>query len=405
MSKLNKFLIWALFILATSLPLLVRYLNGAPITPLDGSYAHLLSNNSLYNVTLHLFPTILLPLILGLISFYLLTRIIKGYDLILFTITPLVITTFTTHNPAALFFPLVIGAYLVFQTNKYLALLAIPLLVFTDALAASAMVLFAIIMLVRQRTLALATIITLAASLLISVKTGFGLTVFTYVPLFGEFGSAFGYSFFILLLGLVFVVQHWRTINASLILFWLLVFVLSGYLVTLRPLVLLPLVLYAAKALYELNSKKWRLAFLKQASFLLLLCLGIFVLIMHIKLLTVATPQEELVDILAYADADPRVGAILITTTYEESARYYAVRKIVALENDDVFWEGISVKDARTFIRENDIRFIVVTPDMIRGDVWQRDEGFRFLMLNNEKFINVQNIEGYELWLVLQEFI
>jgi len=99
----------------------------------------------LYDVLLHVIPFPVLPVLLGLFSFYLLTLLplnhAKGYALILFTITPLVITTFTTHSPAALFFPLVLSMYFLSRINPYLALLAIPSLVFTDILAGVVVVL------------------------------------------------------------------------------------------------------------------------------------------------------------------------------------------------------------------------------------------------------------------------
>lgn len=404
MSEQNKSLVWTLFILAIATPLYIRYLNQTPIIPLDTSYSHFLTSTSLYDVLLQVFPSPALPVFLGLVTFFLLTIILKGkkYALVLFAITPLIITTFTSYNAASLFLPLALCLYLLGRRNPYLALLAIPLLMFTDYLAGLIVSLAAIIAFIaaeRRRAPAVTAFVVLAMSFLVCVRTGFGVTTPELIPLFGEFGSAFGYSVFILLLGLVFLVQHWRTVNASIVLLWLVAFVLSAYFVTLRPLVLLPVVIYAAQALTDLTRKQWQLRFLKQASFFLLICLGVFVLITHMKFLVEATPQAPLLSILEHANQDVRPGGILTTTEYEHLLTYYGTRPVTALTSEDEFWDSVTLSDARDLLIQNKIRFIAINPQTIP------DEGLYFFIRNNDKFVLVRESETHELWLVLTEFL
>lgn len=409
--------LWSVFLVLLCMPLLLRFLAGYPLTPFDDSYAHLMSVRSLYDVVLEAFPIHwLFPLLLGLASFVLLRRYvvlvtknesIAAYALILFLVTPLSLTIFIAHTVASLFFLLALALLLAYEKKQWLlaSLFSVGLLL-ADAPTASIVL---IVLGVRSYLDSHKTQASffVAAGILIAVVLFFrGFTLPTPIPLFAEFGSAYGYSLFVFLLGVISVIRSWKRIDAGKAIAWLILFLLSYYFIPLRPLVLLPLILYASHALVALIEEKWSLGFLKRASLLLLVCLGLFVTLTHVQLLSQATPQAPLVDLAQYMATDPRQGAILATYEYDDSLRYFSHRDIISISAEDDFYDAVSLGQISEKLTSSNVRFILITPQMKKGEVWRRDDqGLLFLMHYNEKFINVQEDSGYQVWLVLHEYV
>ena len=177
---------------------------------------------------------------------------------------------------------------------------------------------------------------------------------------------------------------------------WVGLFMLSSYVESLRVLLLIPLVVLASGEIQRLLERDWELDFLKIASTILLACLALFVVVTHTQSVILAQPTESLVELIETANEDSRMGSLLVTPEIAHSAQYFSDRPIVVLNPDNPLLNEVSITEIGPYLVSRDVRFILAQ---------QGDEGFFFLVTNNEKFIKISQDQEYSLWLVLQEFV
>lgn len=399
---------WVLFISLITIPIIIRYLYNMPLTPLDNSYYYLIKNpDSLYDLLLrNVSFTPIVPWLLGIGSytfFYLLIKdadkILKAYTLFFFSITPLITTIFTTFQPYSLFLLVtLIAAYTYrkhWSSGLIIALLP-AILPFEGCLIA---LLFIIHGLIKKHELSSATTL-IAAPLLIygEVLLGWSFRLpeisLNIAWFFGEFGGLFGFSLFIILLAWYYIFNDWKTIKKEEVILFAIFFVLSRWLPGLRPIVLMPLSVYAAKGFKEIFETKWVITFLKSTTIVLLICLALFIVIEHQQLIIKSYPTQELDQII---NKITREGNIITSPDYAKYIEYKTKRLVVS----DILYENIATKAFEKIEQENS-PIILITPEMKEGSVWQRnDEGLLFV-LNNERFIRTYETQGYELWLYLK---
>lgn len=422
--QLSRSVIMLLFVLLLAGIFISRGLSGAPLTPLDESYTHLVTARviaegnapiaSLYDYVLAYTPVRwLLPPLLGLLSFYLLGQFFEKkyrvYALLLFLITPLTLTLFTSHSPAALFLPVALFTFSVYKKGSFfdfaMVLLCI-LLPLIDMLAGIVVLLIMSLYALHEgrRRIAGFLILINVSFILFGLFMGFDPNFTMPGMFFGELGDPHGYSLFIILLAVLATLREWRVHDAGSLLLATLLFALSALLPTLRPIVLISLSLSAARALQELEKKTWALPFLKQATTLLLLCLGVFVVLSHTQLLVASEPTPMVVSLASELSLDERPGSALVPPDIAGSIEYFSSKEVVVFPYDDPLFSFVTLESVAPVLRENNVRFFVVSPALEYRAWGDSERGLRFLMLHNEKFINVFMVENYELWLVLPEF-
>jgi hypothetical protein len=231
-----SYLPWLVFTASIISVLAVRMLHGTLPTPVSGSYDMLLEASrpgfSPSLLALSFFANLgfsmFLPLILGVINFWLLSIIIPQLmnrddqnvarlALLLAAISPLMIATHTAHNTQAfvlLFSLILFGAYVRKNSaGDAISLFASACVILVDPIAGSLLVLLlglrALIAKRRRLGVIMAVGALLGAGLLIR-----GLPAVNLLrDGIGEFGGLFGHSIFVLILALIGVALCWSSID------------------------------------------------------------------------------------------------------------------------------------------------------------------------------------------------
>lgn len=397
---------WLLFIVLISLPPLIRFLKKAPIIALDNSYSFLIKEpRFLYDHLIQLTNySWIIPWLLGLGSFtlfYLLVKdgkkIVKSYTLFFFTITPLITTIFSTYQPYSLFlFITLLGVY-IYRKNYWFSGIIIALLPLILPFEGFLIALLFIIHGLMKKHESCSITLLLSTPLFIYIGLFFNWSL--RVPdidlgikwFFGEFGGVFGFSLFIVLLAWYYILNNWKTIKKEEVILFILFFILSKWLPGLRPIIIMPMSVYAAKAFKEVFETKWSIEFLKGITVVLLICLGLFIVIEHQQTLINEYPTHNLDLLLGQTNYE---GDIVTSDSYANYIKYKTGKEVFS----EVLKENI-VSKAINQLNKDGLKIIIITPEMKDGLVWQReDEGLLFV-LNNERFIRAYQLQGYELWL------
>ncbi len=366
------------FLLFFTFPLLLRWSLNHPITPFNTSYIE--------------WMLWWIPPLLGILSFLLVWWIFRKkdktvlfYSLLLFAITPATITTFTGFSSSTLIVPLALLAFI----SPWTAWIFLTGIFFIEPIAGILLCL-AFAAYYHHKFFSLLSLAPLVLVVVVDV------VIPQSTNLFAEFGNPMGFSLFIVLLGAVGVIHSWKKINLVIVGLWLLAFLTSMYVESLRVLVLIPLALYAGSEVVLLMKREWNLSVLKTASIILLACLALFVTVDHAQTIVQAQPQESLIELLDTVNEDSRSGTLLVSPEISNIAKHFSEREVVIIDFDDPLLQEVSITKLRPYFIENNVRFIISQ---------EREEGLFFLVNNNEKFIKIATDQEYTLWLVLQEFV
>ena len=383
--------------------LLLRVMIGAPAIGRDESYIFLQTHwlatsiNALPEILFVLLPVVLgmacLKLFLSLLARYKVTNKKKYLSTLFFALSPVVITTFTTYNETMIVSVLALTSLVVPRT-----LASIPLLLLsaTSPLAGILVALVLAAQFIHEKQLVATA--TLLGPVLLGAILYDTTRVFSWVGLFGEFASIKGYSLFLLLLGVVALVEHWNKLNLAPIIAWSILFVVSGFVVELRVLLIIPLAVYASQSLVTFFTNEWTLGFLRQASIILLACVALFVLITHTQLLVNEQPGRDVAALVEFIEESSRQGTLLTTQGVSGYTEYSLSREVITFSSDDRFWEEVRLTTVGPVLTRHDVRYLLFEQRF-------REKGFFFLLTTNDKFIRVSQEGDYELWLVLQEYV
>jgi hypothetical protein len=228
--------------------------------------------------------------------------------------------------------------------------------------------------------------------------------------IFADFGGFVGYSILIILIGLIgMFLWSERKKYTWFIGVFVLFFILSFYIPSLRVLVNLFLVSSAPITLEKLFRRVWSWEFLRQATALIILCTILFSAVSFASLLIRAEPTEPFANVLTYLkERDNKYPVI----SHQENAYYieyfsaHSAFSAMFEEEDKKFSEAIntifySIKLDQTeeLLKEYGVGYVLLTPDMKKGSVWTKsDEGLLFIFENSETFINIYESQNYELW-------
>ncbi|MGC9032255.1 MAG: hypothetical protein ACP5H9_02495 [Candidatus Woesearchaeota archaeon] len=167
----------------------------------------------------------------------------------------------------------------------------------------------------------------------------------------------------------------------------------------------------AAYGFVWVTERKWELKKLKYWSILLIVC-GIFFIAMSIDL-KIANQRPDSSDIDALnALKELKEGFVLSHQNYGFWIEYFSNKKSfinnlnINLIKDEasLLFYSYNLSLSYNLIKEYNIRYVFITPEMKTGLVWNKDdEGLLFLMKNSNRFKNLYKKNNYEIWEVLDE--
>lgn len=221
-----------------------------------------------------------------------------------------------------------------------------------------------------------------------------------------DLGGVFGVGIFTVLLGVLGLILLWeykrRFFGAFVIVVAALVagFFLPGVLVVVSVL----LAVLVGIAIERLAQRKWELGMLRQASLLVLFCGLLFSGVSHAVALGSGPPDTNFFNELAREK-----GVVLTHPRYGFWAEFAGHRVLLdelgapqrVRDDVDALWRASDAGSALFLIERYGIRYIVITPEMTQGLVWEREEqGLDFLVRTSEMFKRVDsggNVRVYEV--------
>ncbi len=225
-----------------------------------------------------------------------------------------------------------------------------------------------------------------------------------------DIGGTYGLSIFALLLaivGAVLVWEHKKTyygIYAISICFLIASFYFPDLLVFANILVSA----LAGVALSNLAQRKWELGFLRHAALLVLFCGLLFSSISQAVTLADAPPTTTFFKTLEFAP-----GTVLTHENYGfwvEMAGHKAVIDPLwkeLPEPSEQAWDvaamfsSTDLEKTRLLLKKYNVTHILITPEMQRGLLWEREEhGLAFLAENSETFKKVETGSNIGVWRV-----
>ncbi len=412
MRRVNQSTTILFFILAilfiSAIPLL-RYVGGNNYVPGEETYSVLedaQEPQTLYDFLIHgliliLTPfllTIIFPLVLAMGSLMLIVALLRQmvsssyeyyYALAVIILTPLfLIVHIGLHLHAIVFFFSLLTAYLYLQRNSFYLLTLGTLFAFDAFIGIlGALILFGVEWIHGEKRKAF---VILLAIVLINFLTWFFAISNPFLPLhlislnslFMFFGGEYGYSFFLLILGItgMFMAVEFTTTTTRIIQVLIL-----GLSIVYEPLRLLGLVLlaaYAGIALHQFMTRKWSNEFLFQLTIILLFCILIFSTSTFMKETYNDSPTIEEIqglEHIAFHGGD----TIFLHPNTASFAKYFTGLNVY---EDDTLAQSKSYKFVKEKFIENNISYVFV--DKALYSEWYRsEEGLLFVMQHNDDFI------------------
>lgn len=226
-----------------------------------------------------------------------------------------------------------------------------------------------------------------------------------YYYLLADFGGLFGFSLFLLLLASIGMLKLWHQKHEYLPFFFVLCFTLAGYLfldATYSVFLVLILALTAALGFNALLHQTWKLSLIKDFCLLLLVLGCVFTATAFIFRYPLLAPQAEFLQGLElltqkyHADEESLL-------TYERYEPYLASLTDFSLVTDPLLTQPIFTSrrlDTLLPLLDNSrIRYIVITPEMKSGLVWNETTQLLFLLENSEKFKKKIENSQVEIWI------
>ncbi|MBU0461494.1 MAG: glucosyltransferase domain-containing protein [Nanoarchaeota archaeon] len=172
----------------------------------------------------------------------------------------------------------------------------------------------------------------------------------------------------------------------------------------------------AAEGFIRMAESEWSLPMLKLLTVIILICGVIFSTVSYTSRLIEAEPSPETLHSLELLSKASKAGDIILThPKYGYWIESVADRKVFAdtLSTDnynqqfvykieDAIFKSRDLDETETLLRNYNIRYIWITPEMKEGLVWtKKDEGLLFLLENSESFKKVYSTYGYDIWEVI----
>ncbi|HLC46401.1 MAG TPA: hypothetical protein VJI75_01535 [Candidatus Nanoarchaeia archaeon] len=235
-----------------------------------------------------------------------------------------------------------------------------------------------------------------------------------------DFGSMHGFSVFFLMLAIIGFFSSWKEkkkdypIYASIAGFIMLALVTGSHA---QSLLVFPLAILAGQGIVKVTSFDWRFDIIRTLTYVLIACGIIFSTLSYGSRLVDAAPSEDLATALSWLKNNSNEERVILSNpdngywiewfstrkafidSYHSTTQAYG-RKNEAAE--EVFYES-AIEEAQKKLDLNEIDYLLITPDMRLGEIWNKDDqGLLRLLRNNETFKNVYAKENIEIWKVLR---
>ncbi|MBR9700588.1 hypothetical protein GOV11_01860 [Candidatus Woesearchaeota archaeon] len=442
-NRYGIFIILALCLIAFLIPLLVRFAQGAPITPRAESYtflrqADLLLEGDIYDAlkgvrsfqTPHtvllagmefLGAAWLLPVLIGMLFIILLDRYLKTLlrhsfvrmiAVIATILSPVTILFATSHNPWLLCLTFISGALLAFKKHRILGALLLWLAIITapvlGMLCAGCIFVYS---LARRSYRQLVAVVVVGIIAMVWYWAWIG--SFTWAPLlakltlnphiFFELGEDMGVSiFFIILAGYGLFSSQLR--KKQLAVAYLFVAVLIAMIFKIfTPILTVALSVLIGYAVADLAIRKWDLDILRQASLSLIFCIGLFLCIILIRDRIDDIPDAEFVESMRFMQLQRHDGAILSDPTYAPMIEYFSGRRATLSENSEQedLEQALYSRTAEPvydYLELTGTAYIFMTDEMVNARYSRSDEGLLFVLPNTQRFVLIREKDKSDLW-------
>lgn len=438
----------ALFILGfimLALPLHLRFAHNNPTLPGTEGYYHARITHSLptiqtdqaiinerplipnpYHYVLYPFYLLLgplvftlLPLLFALLSIYFLKKTLdtftiktetKLWILFAYAISPPLIATAFFNTPHAFVLALITFGTWALQTRTWpLATIALTTATFSGTPYAIATIGTLLFFFFNKKTLPVITTLIITSMTFLLSKHPSIITITPSISQYiSDFGGVYGYSIFATLLALIGAILIWNyktTYYSSFVLFTALI-ITSYFIPHLLPYTNIIISALAGIALSALAKRKWRITYLRNITLLILFCGILFSGISHAVTLADTQPTPALFDAL---NIPP--GTVLAPEQYGFWIQAAGHRTLL-----DPLWQHTphaneqyqdayalfmttEPQTAQHLIDKYDITYILITPEMENGLVWEREEqGLSFLVENSETFKRLETGTSIRVW-------
>jgi len=449
----------ALAVLVVVLPFSMRILTRHPLIPGEEIYYHIRlakttplmvsKTFSPYYVALwalsHVFSMDLSVLLLSLTSalfsvailYFLIRKELQSdeifFTLLFFVVSPVFLYSFTTGSASGFSFFLLLLAIYLFSKKKFV-LVSFSLIIFVAlsltspvyAFASGIILLFYVILKkppVLKSTFALLSIIVSAImsevlfSRYMACYTSYADISFLQKYI-ADLGGAYGFGVFTLLLAALGFLVTWRKKRDYLLLYLLIIVFMftSGSCVQSNIILNLLLAILAAKGMKALISRKWDIEIVKVLSVAVILCGILFSVVSYTKTISNIGPDYNLIKALKWLSTYSKNDEVVLShpnygfwiemfahkrPVVEQSILSSSNYKSVLEDFDKVFYSR-NLKKTKPILKNNNVSFVLVTPEMKQGVVWKRaNDGLLFLFRNNETFKRIYSYQNVEIWQVL----
>ena len=210
--------------------------------------------------------------------------------------------------------------------------------------------------------------------------------------LFAFFGSNYGFSLFILLLGAYAIIQDAKKTSTFIKIVRTTLLLLAIVSEPIRFIAVIILSFYAAKGFYLLENRKWVSESVGQLTLVLFICILVFSSTVVVKEQISSFPyaqQNDLIEVLREHNVstiltDPRYGEYYV---YEGFSVYAYERRDIHIQEAERIFASQSLLPITPVFEEYAIDTIIVDEAMKNGRIWQRaDEGLLFVLLNSKQF-------------------
>lgn len=426
----------SLAMVAFLLPLILRVVQGAPITPGAESYSYtrradllaqgIISQDPLSGAYLAPEPYIallsvmgifgvpwMLPLLLAVLFIVLLyfymeqfvpLRSVIVLALTVLIVSPVMSVLATHHTGTLLALDLLIAALIIVDSRPALASVLIGLMIIALPVLGLISALYAVIVLLRdgKHHAVIGIMLAIAvASAWFLVWTGtlpYELSAVTlHTDLFFELGNDGGMTIFALMLALYAIILKFDRLQ-SLIVPSLILFALTFFMPALMPLSAVAIALFAGHAIFLLITNQWELELLRESLIVLIACIGIFLLITTVRERVDDRPDADFAHMMTNLRTQYREGAVLTDPSYAPMIEHFTGKRAAArsVVPPEMFSRDPAV--VYPYLERTGTSYILITDEMEADLFSHREQGILFFLQNSGRFVQIAETEEATLW-------
>jgi len=228
--------------------------------------------------------------------------------------------------------------------------------------------------------------------------------------LLSDLGSFIGFSTFFLVLSLVGMMTFWKRKRELWLIYLIAFLIFVGFFLfknMVIPYALLFLGIFAGFGFYRIIATQWKLKLLGDLTMVLILCGLLFSTLSYLNHIKNSEFNPTLLQSLEWLNKNGGDGAVLSYQGYGFAIEYIADMPVVADYLSSEKYVNLSntlfglrnIDKIKNLTDEFNIRYILITPEMRRGLIWNaKDEGILFLLRNEKIFNKVFDKNNYEVW-------